>query len=68
MYTFFKAAANKTSGPGSSIPRAPDMRHRHEKAAALAVGDWVIFDGNGDEDDLSGSGVLCLSQSGEEVE
>ena len=51
MYKFFKAAASKTSGPGSSIPRAPDMRHRHEKAAALAVGDWVIFDGNGDEDE-----------------
>ena len=51
MYNFFKAVANKTSGPGSSIARTPDMYHRHEKAAALAVGDWVIFDGNGDEDE-----------------
>jgi len=25
------------------------MRHQHEKAAALAVGDWVMFDRNGDE-------------------
>ena len=27
------------------------MCHRHEKAAALAVGDWVIFDGNGEKDE-----------------
>ncbi|EJK73457.1 hypothetical protein THAOC_04918 [Thalassiosira oceanica] len=50
MYRFYKEPARKVRGAGASRTITLDRRTRFDKAKSLAVGDWVIFDGNGDVD------------------
>ena len=49
MYKFTKATALKVRGANASRSSISlDKRTRFERAKSLTVGDWVIFDGNGD--------------------
>ena len=47
MYKFIKAEARKIQGGYISQSLTLDRRNRYDKAKTLVVGDWVLFDSNG---------------------
>ena len=48
MHKFVKAEACKLKGGYISQSLTLDRRNRFDKTKSLLVGDWVMFDSNGD--------------------
>ena len=52
VYCFDKQCCAKTEGPGATCQIANDTQNRNQLAKDLAVGDWVIFDADDDDQPL----------------
>jgi len=49
LFRFYRRECTKVSGPGVTSSRQQRVEFRNDMAANLAVGDWVMFEGNQQE-------------------
>jgi len=52
VYTFNRSRCERTSGPNVTQRMQQDRRSKNEKANALNIGDWILFDSKQEDEPI----------------